>query len=258
MNQIVFANGVWKSGNNLLIKILGLMGKNYKNFGLAASSVNGDNHILRVLARKSIYDRYPINVGLELSAEVSERWLKRKIHTCSGGVFSGHAAYSLRLKELLDASSVDVIQIIRDPRDVALSYCHWIVTRPDYYPYPLFSKGSFNDRFRLLIEGVSEGRVSLDSFRSVLDRSIGWVEDPSVLVVRFENLVDKQSRYSEYEKVARLVGFDGDIENVIASSFGGTHTFRKGESGQWRSEFTDEMHDLFNKTIGGRMAEWGY
>ena len=136
---IVFANGIWKSGNNLLMKLLEIAGYKYSDFGLAASSVYGPYFILRQVIRGAKYSKNPIPIGLDIPVNVSIKWLSRKIKRLNGNYFSGHAAYSERLFNILETNNIKTIQIIRDPRDIVVSYSQWILKRPDYYTFKHFS-----------------------------------------------------------------------------------------------------------------------
>jgi hypothetical protein len=37
-----------------------------------------------------------------------------------------------------------------------------------------------------------------------------------------------------------------------------TTTFRKGEIDSWRDDFTPELHELFLREFGDKLALWGY
>ena len=262
----VFANGIWKSGNHLLIKILGRVGFDDANFGIASSSLHGRYYIARQVLRGALLRRDPIMVGLDATAAVSDRWIRRQLHAHRGACIGGHAAYSDHLLALLHEAGVFPIQIVRDPRDVVCSFSHWIVRRPDYYAFPAFKDLSVDQRMLALIRGGRSGKVFLESLATVMDRSFGWLTRPDeVLVVKFEDLVGAEgggSRQRQDEAIASIVRWVGvrgsSISEISADLFGGTATFRRGQTNTWKDEFSDEVTAVFRSIVGDRLSEWGY
>lgn len=264
----IFLNGIWKSGNNLMVKICQEMERPYANFGLASSLVIGDYYLARQWIRGAKLEKSPVPVGIDMPINISSNWLNAKIHNLSNQSFGGHCAYSDHIIDLLRKHGVKTIHIIRDPRDVIVSFAHWIVTRPDYYPYPYFKDLTLKERMKAVITGIDCGEFYLDGFATVMDRSYGWLTNPDdVLVVRFEDLVGEKGGGSDeaqkqsLRSIAEWIGYEADEEriNQIAEKiFGGTHTFRKGQIGEWKNEFDEDLKMLFTRKIGHRLNAWGY
>ena len=274
MPPSVFANGIGKSGTNLLIKLCGLLGAPYSGFGLAASSIIGPYQPVRKLLRAPKPFERPVDVGLEVSTRVSPFWLRQRLIRCRGKCVSGHAAHSKRLLNMLLKNRYKIIQIIRDPRDVTVSFAHWIHTRPDYYAYPAFAGLSHPESMLALINGGQCGRLRLRPLAEVLDRSLGWISKANhVLTLRFEDLVGEKGRGSAtaqqkaltlaikflHEPGPKNQGPRGlDLERVRKSLFGGTKTFHKGVVGAWKKEFTRPVEQAFERQVGHKLSAWGY
>lgn len=264
----IFANGIWKSGNNLLLKILKLSGLEYAEFGLAASSLNGNFYLARQLIRGAGLQRYPISIGLDMSVNVSSKWLEKKVHRLNGDYFSGHAAYSDSLLNILMKSDVKTIQIIRDPRDVLISYSDWIVKRPDYYTHNFLSSMPEKDRCIALLKGYECNGQRIESLATVLDRSYGWITKKSdnIHVVRFEDIIGEKGGGDEgrqEEALRRVLSFlsmydEKKIQSIKDNMFGGTHTFSAGRSGRWRDSFDDDLKYMIEEELGDRLSSWGY
>lgn len=262
----VFANGIWKSGTNLLAKLCVLLGVPRANLGIASSLLIGKWYPVRQLIRGPKWERFPIGIGIDLPINVSATWLRRSVKRCRGQCIGGHAAYSDHLLWIFKSEEVRPIQIVRDPRDVIVSFCHWIDTQPDYYAYPAFEGLSLSERMLAVIQGIRHGKLHLDSFAKVLDRSYGWLTRPEdVLLVRFEDLVGAEgggSRERQIHAVRRISEWLGiervDPAPVSDSLFGGTSTFRQGIIGSWRKEFTVEVKQEFDRIVGERLKHWGY
>ncbi|MDY7001763.1 MAG: sulfotransferase domain-containing protein [Thermodesulfobacteriota bacterium] len=272
MPPSVFANGIGKSGTNLLIKLCGLLGAPYSGFGLAASSIIGPYKPVRKLLRAPKPLERPVDVGLEVSAPVSPFWLRQRLGRCRGKCVSGHAAHSKRLVRMLLKNRYKIIQIVRDPRDVAVSFAHWIHTRPDYYAHPAFAGLSRPESMLALINGRQCGRLKIKPLAEVLDRSLGWLsQGEGMLVLRFEDLVGERGQGSAkaQQKALTLAAEflhgrgsadlpDLDMELLRNSLFGGTKTFRTGTIGTWKKEFTRPVKAAFEKQVGHRLSLWGY
>jgi hypothetical protein len=266
MKTTVFANGIWKSGNNLLIKLCELLGIQNANWGIAASLLLGRGYYVRRLIRGPRWARSPISVGVDIPISIGSKWLSNKIIRSRGKCFGGHAAYSDHLLHIMKQHGVYPIQIVRDPRDVIVSFAHWIETRPDYYAYPLFAGLSIPDRMLMLIRGGLVNSIYYDSFATIMDRSYGWLNRTNdVLVVRFEDIVGANgggSDEGQIRAVKRIVDWVGlkevNVPEIAEKVFGGTPTFRKGLIGSWKDEFIPEVEQEFNRVIGNRLSEWGY
>lgn len=266
MQNSVFANGIWKSGNNLLMKLCGLLGVEVSNFGIATSTLIGENYAARRIIRGPRWQKSPINVGLDMPVNISRKWLQRKLRKYQGTCIGGHSSYSKQLEDMLVGNNYRIIHIVRDPRDVIVSFAHWIEKRPDYYAYPAFKDMSIDERITHLIKGFSYRDMYFDSFATVLDRSYGWMTSrDNVLLVRFEDLVgvkgggSMEKQYSVVDEIARWINVEKfSREYVCNNLFGETPTFRRGKIGGWSDELSSETVELFDKSIGDRVESWGY
>ncbi len=234
--------------------------------GIAASSINGRFKFVRKLLRCSLLKSESVSIGLEQPIRVSKRWLKNQCVSVQGCTIGGHAAYSDDLLEILNRQEVRTIQIIRDPRDIVLSYAKWISSREDEYWHQSLNPLSEEERIVHLIKGFNCKGGNFDSLATVLDRSFGWLHQPDVLVVRFENLVGTNgggTNEAQFDELVRVVNWlgtkDANIKWVQKSLFGGTKTFRAGQIGAWRNSFTPEHLRVFQEVVGQtRIHEWGY
>lgn len=268
--QGVFANGIWKSGNNLLVRVVEQLGCPLKTTGIASSLVLGKGLFARKWIRgPGIFEYAPIQVGIDIPVNISSRWMRALLTKGQDGLVPGHAAYSDQLLNMLKENNFKVIQIVRDPRDIVVSFAHWIKTRPDYYAYPFFADVSHEEIMLRLIKGGRCGGLYYDSLATVLDRSYGWItaSKEDVLVVHFENLVglkgggDATAQMKEISRIADWIHSPcTDLMAVAERSFGHSRsgTMRKGHSGEWRNEFTDKVDSVFKEVVGERLRHWGY
>ena len=261
----VFANGIWKSGNNLLKKALYLMGSIDAGWGIGAHLLFGRDQIIRTLLRGSKNGR-GVLAGLEVPITISPAWLQYRLRQSAAKCVGGHAPYSLHLEKMLTDQDFRMIQIIRDPRDVLVSFAYWIEKRPDFFPYRLFAPLTVEERINTLMAGSSlDAGFVWEPFSVIMDRSLGWLKKDNVLVVRFEDLVgthgggDNIRQASALKRIAEWIGTQVDADMVAENLFGGTPTFRKGEIGNWNNVLTAKNRELFASAIGSeRISYWGY
>ncbi len=259
MAVTVFANGVWKSGTNMLVKLCRLLGWEWTRPGLAASLLHGRwRPVRRLLRGPHAWNGPALDLGLELLCPVGEAWLRRKLAAAQGRCLSGHAAWSARFQKMLDDAGVRTLHIVRDPRDLAVSFAHWIPTRPDYYAYPYFTGLDLDSRVLRLLQGAGP----MAGLPAVLAQAAGWLhERPNTLLLRFEDLADAGSK-NQFDAVASAARFlgaqDAALEQTAGLLFGGTPTFRQGLAGGWQNDLQPATSHSLQAGLADALKEWGY
>lgn len=187
-----------------------------------------------------------------------------------GGFISVHAPWSKELVQLLEASSMKTVLIVRDPRDVVCSAAKYIPQTPENVFHALYRPLSEADRLRLTICGQQEAAPGLPRVNSIAEACaslLAWSREPICRVVRFERLVGPSGGGSEQDQLEELQGLAGHLglrcrertlRNVARNAFGGTSTFRDGRVGGWRSIFDQEQRRLFEEVAGEQLTALGY
>jgi hypothetical protein len=161
------------------------------------------------------------------------------------------------------------IFVYRDPRDMIISHIfyatqmhagHWM---RQYYNERLHS---MEERINAAIQGVEEPGSELTPIRKRYDGYLGWLEQPEVLSLRFEDLIlERRAALERLLAYLALRGFTLRIprlqavdilEAVIAPKKSGT--FRKGQPGNWREHFTEANKTLFKEMTGDLLVRLGY
>lgn len=134
----------------------------------------------------------------------------------------------LKSHEYLDPRYRKVIYIVRDPRDVAVSYYHYLIKmRVIAEGYPIMD---YIDRF-------IGGR--LDTFGSWRDHVGGWIGARlgriDFLLVYYEAMLDNPGQ--ELRKISAFLGHSANDEQIAAavamSSFERMRMLEQKEAGQW-------------------------
>lgn len=181
----------------------------------------------------------------------------------------------LKSHEPFDVRYGKVVYIVRDPRDVAVSY---------YYHYiklgMIDARADISSFVRRFIHG------KLDGFGSWGEHVTGWVErrsgDPDFLLVRYEDL--KQDAIRELAKISTHLGVNAPpevIQNAVSwASVGNMRRLeseavmqghpafcntrkdilfvRKGVSGGWKGKIDLKDARLIEEVWGEIMQELGY
>jgi sulfotransferase 6B1 len=106
----------------------------------------------------------------------------------------------------------------------------------------------------------------LTPIRRRYDGYLGWLEQPGVLCLRFEDLIlNRQTALGKLLDYIESRGFRPDLprpqalaalEAAIAPRKSGT--FRKGQPGNWREHFTPANIAAFKDTTGDLLVRLGY
>ena len=159
--------------------------------------------------------------------------------------------------------------VYRDPRDMIVShvfYATQIHAGHGMHRYYTEVLGSMEERINAAIQGVDEEGSELSGVRSKYDGYLGWLNQPSVLSVRFEDLIldrdtelDRLLEYLEMRGLSLQVGRSQAIEilkqAIIPKKSG---TYRKGKPGNWQEHFTPQNIALFKEKAGELLISLGY
>lgn len=209
-------------------------------------------------------------------------WSKEQFAEFIEGIFQentlpwGHMnASSFVLDYVEDHPDVKVVVMIRDLRDVVVSFAHffgWLIDG-EYK-----RKTSLNERIMWILTsgfGSQDGSVAdlVLEAGAVLD----WVGMENALFIRFEDLVGPkgggalEAQRSSIERLSSHLGLDLTAEErsfLTTSLFGKydrksldeklTWTFRKGQIGGWKEAFTEEHKRVFKERFGDLLIALGY
>jgi hypothetical protein len=159
--------------------------------------------------------------------------------------------------------------VFRDPRDMIVSHIfyatdihtgHWMHR---YYTEELTT---MEERINAAIHGVHIPGSELTPIRRRYDGYLGWLEQPAVLCLRFEDLIlNRQAALGQFLDYIESRGHPLDtprqqalsaLEAAIAPRKSGT--FRKGKPGNWREHFTPANIAAFKENAGDLLVRLGY
>ena len=188
-----------------------------------------------------------------------------------GQYVTSHFQSTSQIYRLVEKLEYVTIFIYRDPRDIVISN-YYFIEKQDSSLHERYRKEYSTKRQRLnaLIAGFEssgEGR-GLASIGVVVANYIDWLKHPSTLCVRFEDLVGSKGGGSDelqlatLGKIAAHVGRDVDLRRLQSAAHRvwspRSGTFRTGQIGQWRTDFTEEQRGLFKEVAGEQLIALGY
>ncbi|NUM46783.1 MAG: sulfotransferase domain-containing protein [Anaerolineales bacterium] len=247
----VLGNAMPKSGSHLLIQILeGLteLGP-FVNPGFPPVNRAEDNTKLpddKVLAEIRTMRPGDIRYGY-LHAE--EPWL-------SAVTGSGRAR------------KLAILFVSRDPRDWVISQIFYAKDMHEGHMLHAYyqSLPDIETRINAAIEGVQTPEVSAPSVVERYSHYLGWLDQPGVLCLRFEDLI--QNREMAIGQILDYLthhasGFTPPREQAIAALTAHiaprkSGTFRKGQPGNWREHFTAGNVGRFKEVAGELLFSLGY
>ena len=210
-----------------------------------------------------------VTVGVVSPELISRRWLARRLSKVPDGAFvNAHCIYTPELADLFRQQGMRTVCILRDPRDVAVSQMHYIKQLENHFAHEGYMALP-SDRERLLvsIRGGELGGRELQSLEQRYRQFSRWERDGGAAVVKFEDLVgtkgggSAEAQRLAVERVARHLGVpadDGTLRRVEEELFGVGRTFRKGQMGGWREEFSAEHKRAVKGLMGTLLVELGY
>ena len=198
--------------------------------------------------------------------EIDNRTMK-KIRGIKRGQFgSAHLPAHESLLSVVEEYGIKVVLMIRDPRDIAVSYIKYVTSIDSTHPAHNFFCSLPDDDGRLMavIRGVD--RV-VSPLAETLKKFEGWLENRA-LIVRFEDLIGSQGGGSDerqYETVKAIVNhlslnlMDEQIRLACKSTYSTkTLTFRSGVTRNWKSYFKQHHVDALKESAAQMIIRYGY
>lgn len=186
-----------------------------------------------------------------------------------GDIGYGYIGSQEPFVSLLTRDGRATIFVYRDPRDMIISHIfyatqmhknHWM---HKYYTEHLHS---MEERINAAICGVEDTEAKLTPIRERYEGYIGWLDQPQILCLRFEDLILK--RENALLKLLDYLGnrgfslkMDGTVAlKIINQSIkpGKSGTFRKGKPGNWVEYFTPANIQCFKEKTGDLLIQLGY
>jgi hypothetical protein len=159
--------------------------------------------------------------------------------------------------------------VYRDPRDMIISHIFYATEiHPGHGMHPYYTQTleTMEQRIQAAILGVDQPGSEMSSVKQRYANYLGWLEQPAVLCLRFEDLIEnRQAAFGQLLDYLDSRGFNPQparqqaisvLETAIAPKRSGT--FRKGQPGNWREHFNEANRELFKEHANDLLVSLGY
>ena len=199
-----------------------------------------------------------------------------------------HTDEFMRSKTLQETYPKRVL-LVRDPRDVCLSWINFIKKGVEKDVVDFIDKNilalpephkaiwrslSFDTQLAAVIRGDSHTTQALKIHPTLIhypliafEPAIQLAGEPQTLICKFENLVGPKgggTEKAQKEEILKIVHFLGleiseeQLNQIAPQLFGNVGTFHKGQIGGWKNTFNSSNKKLFKKRKQYLLEAFGY
>ncbi|NQS91048.1 MAG: sulfotransferase domain-containing protein [Chloroflexi bacterium] len=247
-SPMIFGNAIPKAGSHLLIQVL---------LGLTEIGPFVDPGFPPI-------NRFEGNTRLELPERIEE--LK---HMRPGDIRYGYAGCKEPLLSVITEPSRASVFIYRDPRDQLVSHVFYakdIHTGHGMHDYYNNVLTTMEERLNVAIEGCELPGLGLPTIWKRYEEHFGWFERDDVYCVKFEDfilnkelaiggLLDYIEGFGVEFNVSRSEAIEVLSQSIKPNKSG---TFRKGQPGNWKNNFTEDNKRRFKAVAGDLLTRLGY
>lgn len=158
--------------------------------------------------------------------------------------------------------------IYRDPRDMLVSHIFFATDMHEGHGMHEYYQtlSDFDERLKVAITGIDRDGLYMVSVKQRYEGVFQWLEQPSVLCIRFEELINDRERVlnqmlDQVEQTGykiptpRPKALEILLETIQPKK---SKTFRSGKTGEWKKYFKDEHKTLFKEVAGDLLVRLGY
>ncbi|OGO21549.1 MAG: hypothetical protein A2Y54_09685 [Chloroflexi bacterium RBG_16_51_16] len=212
----------------------------------------------------SFYAEYVGESGRKRSLQEMLLWLESLGH---GDIASAHLYAHPEAVERVCTPAFVPYFIFRDPRDVAVSHVFYVTEmEPKHVHHEYYrSLPDINSRLMVSILGRPGAEVEFPGIASRFSPYLGWLDQPAVLKIHFEDLVNLRREVlgSILDHFLSRVPMTRPREFMLDALEGSINperspTFRSGKVGEWKKYFNDEHKQIFKDTSGDLLIQLGY
>ncbi len=212
----------------------------------------------------SFYAEYEGESGRKRAPEQALRWLDSM---SPGDIASAHLFARPEVVARVITSDYLPYFIFRDPRDVVVSHVFYVTDmEPDHVHHAYYnSLPDLDARLRVSILGRPESEVEFPDIAGRFAPYLGWLEQPSVMQLHFEDLVHDRAKTLNciIDHFLARVPLQASRDRLLHSLEDSINprkspTFRSGKTGEWKKYFTNEHRRNFKEVAGDLLIRLGY
>jgi sulfotransferase 6B1 len=158
--------------------------------------------------------------------------------------------------------------IYRDPRDMLVSHIFFATDMHTGHGMHEYYKGlsDFDERLKVAITGIDQDGLYMVSVKQRYEGVFQWLEQPSVLCIRFEELIhNRAATLNQMLDQVEKTGYEIPTPRARALEIltetiqpKKSKTFRAGKTSEWKKYFKPEHKALFKDVAGDLLVRLGY
>lgn len=158
--------------------------------------------------------------------------------------------------------------IYRDPRDMLISHVFYATDMHEGHGMRAYYQTltDFDERLKVAIRGIDREGLFMVDVRKRYEGVFQWLEQPSVLCIRFEDLVNNRetvlnAMLDQVENTGYRIPTPREkaLEILVGTiQPKRSKTFRSGKTNEWVKYFKDEHKTLFKEIAGDLLVRLGY
>jgi hypothetical protein len=265
----VFINSLPKSGTHLVAKLLDLAGLEDCGLVFDRQMLIGRSWWQKHRNNLARTDGREVVMGIDMPLSVPTRFVEEKFAAVQPGEYiKAHTGYTSAIVRLAERFEIKPVVVLRDPRDVIISFAHFVRENEKHPLCKTFKKLSHDEGIDAAIDGGFFNGVFLENIGARCRSLEVWLDAPGVVVVKFEDLVGAKGKGSDAAQRAAIgrifahIGLqknEAELEKIAAELHGpGRVTFRKGVIGESRKEMGAAQLTRVNAMLADVFARWGY
>ena len=211
----------------------------------------------------------PVTRGEDNSKLSDQETLENILRMKPGDIAYGYVKASEPFVSALTRPGRATIFVYRDPRDMVVSHVFYATQMHKghgMHRYYTETLQTMEERIDAAIRGVEEPGSELSSVRDKYLGYLGWLDQPAVLCLRFEDLI--LERQATLGRILDYLESRGSrprlprqqaiaiLEQAIVPKKSGT--FRKGKPGNWQEHFSPANKALFKEMASDILIRLGY
>lgn len=197
--------------------------------------------------------------------------LCRKIRSLvPGEICGGHLFCEKEIQQAIQRIHAVHYFIYRDLRDVVVSEAHYLTYMNRWHRLSKYFRAlpTMEERILFCIRGAGDPDFPYE-YPDVAQRFASyrdWLHDSKTFSLRYEDVTGNDNQVT-VRKIIRFYNQQSrhplDVDEFVSRAMKNmlpahSHTFRKGQVGNWRTEFTDSLKDTFKQIAGNLLIELGY
>jgi hypothetical protein len=212
----------------------------------------------------SFYAEYEGESGRKRSPEEALQWL---LSLGPGDVASAHLFAREDVVQRVCTPAFITYFLFRDPRDVAVSHVFYVTEMEERHVHHEYYRSlpDFNARLQASILGRPDAEVEFLNIAERFAPYLGWLDQPSVMKIRFEELIHDRpgtlNRIIDHvlDRIPLQIPRESILQALeISINPERSPTFRSGKTGEWKKYFTQEHKRAFKSVGADLLIKLGY